>query len=236
MFILMIPLNLIINRRKHKSDLHKSRNEIHDYWKSPDDGMNLPENYSKVNGEEQAISRDLRSQFLIKMMDAHSNSEENILEIGCNVGRNLHYLYEAGYKNLNGIDISKNAIILMKNTYPRMVKNVKIINRSIEEGIRDYKNNEFEVVFTMAVLEHIHPDSEFIFSEMVRITKNLLITIEDEKHVSWRHFPRNYKHIFEPLGMEQIYEHHCKKKDGLGPNFRARIFLKQYDKKNKQKL
>lgn len=55
----------------------------------------------------------------------------------------------------------------------------------------------------MAVLEHIHFDSDWIFAELVRIAP-LIITIEDEVDISTRHFPRNYQKVFEPLGMRQV--------------------------------
>lgn len=126
-------------------------------------------------------------------MKRYSNSNPNILEIGCNVGQNLNYLFSAGFDKLTGIEISEDAVVLMKKSYPRMAKNAKIINKPVEDAIGTFKENEFDIVFTMAVLEHIHPDSDFIFPEMARITNRYLITIEDERWVSWRHFPRNYK-------------------------------------------
>jgi len=78
----------------------------------------------------------------------------------------------------------------------------------------------------MAVLEHIPTESEFIFGEMCRITRHLLITIEDEQGISWRHFPRNYQRVFESLGLKQIEEINCVKVSGLGEDFIARVFKK----------
>jgi hypothetical protein len=73
-------------------------------------------------------------------------------------------------------------------------------------------------------------DSDFLFSEMVRITNRYLITIEDERGVSWRYFPRNYKKIFKSLGMKQVCQYHCSEAEGLNSNFWARVFTK-YDRK-----
>lgn len=107
-----------------------------------------------------------------------------------------------------------------------MASHTKIYNVPIEEIIKELRDGEFDIVFTMAVLEHIHTDSEWIFSEMVRITKDFLITIEDERGISWRHFPRNYKNVFESLRMKQIEEINCSEVDELGSDFFARIFKK----------
>ena len=114
-----------------------------------------------------------------------------ILEIGCNVGRNLNYLFLAGFQNLEGIEISGSAVELLSQSYPEMARYTKIYNMPVEEIIKKFRDNEFDVVFTMAVLEHIHIDSECVFPEMMRITKDFLITIEDEYGLFWRHFPRN---------------------------------------------
>ena len=85
--------------------------------------------------------------------------------------------------------------------------NVKKLSGILKKQLKivEFDDSHFDVVYTMAVLMHIHPDSEFIFKEITRITKDRLIVIEDEKCISPRHFPRNYKSVFENLGMRQIY-------------------------------
>lgn len=196
----------------------KSRDELHQYWRKPYDGCNLPLDYY-MEGQE-------RSQFLVELIKRYIDSDAKILEIGCNVGRNLNYLFTSGYTKVEGIEIGKDAIALMKRAYPEMAKLIKVYNAPVEDIINDFEDDVFDVVFTMAVLEHIHPDSRFIFSEMVRITKRYLITIEDERSVSWRHFPRNCRKVFEPLGLKQIQEFNCQGIKGLGSNVWARIFLK----------
>ena len=103
---------------------------------------------------------------------------------------------------------------------------IKIHNMPAEDIIGKFEDNEFDIVFTMAVLEHIHTDSEWIFTEMARITKTHLITIEDERGISWRHFPRDYKKVFEQLGLVQIEEIDCSKIDRLGDGVYARVFQK----------
>lgn len=185
------------------------------YWKSPWDGSNIPREY---------LEGRARSLFLVEIVKRYNKTNARILEIGSNVGRNLNYLFLAGFKELSGIEISENAVQLLKELYPEMASHVKIYNISVEELIKDFKDGEFDVVFTMAVLEHIHPDSEWVFPQVARITKHVLITIEDELSLSWRHFPRNYKDIFEPLGMKQVEALNCSDVDGLGNSFFARIF------------
>lgn len=194
----------------------KNRNELWEFWKHPTPG-NLPTDYSQV--EE-------RSQLLVNLIKRYVEPNAKILEIGCNVGRNLNYLFNAGYTKLEGVEINVDAINLMKQVYPQMAKHIKIYNNPIEKIIKDFGGNTFDVVFTMAVLEHIHSESNFIFFEIGRITKKYLITIEDEKEISWLHFPRNYKQIFKSLGMKQVYQFNCEGIKELSSNFWVRVFQK----------
>ena len=58
------------------------------------------------------------------------------------------------------------------------------------------------------------------------MSKKYLVIIEDEWQVSNRHFPRNYKDIFENLGMTQLEDINCVHIPGLNKNFFARVFSK----------
>jgi len=207
-------LPLFIKKRYIK---RKNRKELFKYWISPNDGKNMPSEYLK-NRE--------RSIFLLNLVKKYISPDDRILEIGCNVGRNLNELFCAGFCNLSGIEISKDAIEMMKEVYPDIAEKIEIYNGPAEGIIQHLEDNSFDLVFTMAVLEHIHTDSEFIFSHMARITEKILVTIEDERGLSWRHFPRNYKKIFERLGLSQIEEVSLRKVrvPGLNSNFVARVF------------
>ena len=164
---------------------------------------------------------------MVEIVKRYAAQNAKILEIGCNVGRNLNYLFLVGFKNLEGIELSEKAIQQLKQSYPKMACHTKIYNMPVEEIIREFRDCEFDIVFTMAVLEHIHTDSEWVFPEIVRITKDFLIIIEDERCISWRHFPRNYKKVFEPIGIKQIEELDCSDVDELGRSFCARVFKKE---------
>lgn len=191
----------------------KTLQEIHDYWVH----QSQPDHY---------IDKVKRSEFLTEYVKKYILKTGKILEIGCNVGRNLNHLYENGFKQLTGIEISENAITALKKTYPLLEKNSEIIHSSIEETIKQLPTHHFDLVFTMAVLEHIHPDSEWIFEDIARITGSYLITIEAEKAEHWRLYPRNYKNIFEKYGLQQVEENRCDKESGLGA-YTLRIFKRQ---------
>jgi SAM-dependent methyltransferase len=186
---------------------------IHNYWIRPDDGANNPKDY--VTG------RLPRSEFLLARLAKLAEKSARVLEIGCNAGRNLHCLEAAGFSNLSAIEISADALATMEATYPGLRTRAAIMHGAVETFIKDIPDKSFDVVYTMAVLEHIHKDSEWVFAEMVRIAKTLVI-IEDEWTVSWRHFPRNYRRVFERFGARQI--DYAAEVPGLPGSYRYRAF------------
>jgi SAM-dependent methyltransferase len=194
-----------------------SREKLYSYWKTPNDRWNSPELY--LQGHE-------RSEFLVSIVKRYLNREGSILELGCNVGRNMQYLFNAGFRNLSGVEISAKALEIMKLKFPTLAKSSSIYNSTIEEWVQSYSSLQFDLIFAMAVLEHIHWDSDWVFSYLSKMSKKYLVIIEDEWQVSNRHFPRNYKDIFENLGMTQLEEINCVHIPGLNKNFFARVFSK----------
>jgi len=112
----------------------------------------------------------------------------------------------------------------MRRAYPELSRVARVINSPIEDAIRTFAARQFDVVFSMAVLEHVHPSSNWVLPEIARVVRKLLITIEDEVGVSRRHVPRNYQSVFEPLGLRQVEVVNCREVEGLGADFNARVF------------
>lgn len=201
---------------------HKSLARTHRYWRDPPDAANRPENY---------LLRTDRSGFLLEMVRRYARPGASVLEIGCNAGRNLALLYANGWRDLTGVEISPGALELLTRTYPEMARRITLINAPVEEVIRSFRPAQFHVTFTMAVLEHVHARSEWIFPEIARITGSCLITIEDEQGTSWRHFPRNYQDVFERCGWTQLeaVDFRSIKPAVFSPDFHARIFGRDSD-------
>lgn len=162
----------------------------------------------------------LRTDYLVKKV--HGLAVSEILEIGCNCGRNLEGLRLSKAYNLFGVELNKRAVTVMQLRHSELYKQAIIINEEIEKVDLDIK--KFDLVFTMAVLEHIK-DIEFL----KRIRTKYFITMEDERgRPRWWYFKRNYKEVFENLGYRQIEE------ENLGgiidENFTYRLFINQQPK------
>ena len=173
----------------------KSRDELHAYWSNPEP-KNAPAMY---------INHEYRTKYLVGLVGKYANPKSSFMELGCNVGRNLHGLWKAGYHDISGIEINEKAIDLMRETYPDLGASIYVGQLEHEVGETLYR---YDFVFSMCVLMHVHPDSEFIFADIAKMAKKYIITIEDEVKETWRHCPRNYKDVFEPFGFKQVFEEH----------------------------
>ena len=168
---------------------------------------------------------------VVNLANRFGSKSGSILELGCNVGRNLFYLWQSGFKNVSGIEINKRALEIKRKSFP-VIDQGSIYSGSFEDIIPGIESKKFDVVFSMAVLEHIHPRSNFIFKEMVRICKKYFITIEIEDSSSARVFPRNYQEVFEKLGCTILYQENLKNR-GIDLNsYTARVFRKVQSRHN----
>lgn len=90
--------------------------------------------------------------------------ELKILDVGCSGGINMKFLKEKKFKNVFGIDISKQAIESCKKNG---IKNVLLM----EGSKTSFKDKEFDIIIASDVLEHIK-DDEKALSEWGRILKD----------------------------------------------------------------
>ncbi len=169
--------------------------ECLEYWRIQVNtiGGNRPRDYATKDMGIMAL--------LHEFISPEINSHDSIMELGCNSGANLNYLFGRGFKWLAGIEINPNAIAQIRERFPiRLVT----YEGSIEEWLPILPHDLVDVIFTMATLEHIHPKSNFIFGEMIRVAKKYIVTVEKEKGGCAYLFPRDYRRVFEKLGCTQI--------------------------------
>jgi len=170
----------------------KRRDKVQRYWQNPSDKENSPEAYSRHTE---------RSDYLLSLMSKYVGKQDSILEIGCNVGRNLNTLFNSGFKNLTGVEISKEAVEESRRQYPHL--EVPLVNSSVEDWVEE--GEEFDCIFSMAVMIHLPYESDWVLEEISKKARKVLITIEDEENVTWKHFPRKYGEIFIKYGWKEVF-------------------------------
>lgn len=144
------------------------------------------------------LSRSGRSAALIEIVSAWPK-EARILEVGCNAGRNLAALFDAGWMNVAGVEINEHAVRTMRETFPQLA-DVEVGIGPAEELLPAFDDGAFDLVFTMAVLQHIHPESIDVFDNIARIAKSL-VAIEMTDTRTERTFPHDVVKLFESRGM-----------------------------------
>jgi SAM-dependent methyltransferase len=166
---------------------------LYDFWRRAEPDGNRPGGYVMRTGRSEALAEVI----------ADLPTSARILEIGCNVGRNLAYLHDAGYHRVEGIEINPNAIALLRDTFPQLNSTV-IHEGPAGEHITRFADDEFDLIFTMAVIEHLHPEeAELVFDAMVRAGKEI-VAIEPRPRVSHRQYPHDVPAAFESRGLELV--------------------------------
>ena len=140
-----------------------NENEQMDFWRGrfgdeyiERNSDDFDESFKKKFGITRTL---LNKQFLSKL-----DRNTRILEVGCNIGKQLSLLNAIGFDNLWGIEINKKALDIAKQN-----KNINVIFGSATDI--PFKDGFFDLVFTSGVLIHIPPDSlDTVMSEMHRAT------------------------------------------------------------------
>jgi len=174
--------------------------DIASFWKSIplNDGGNSGNDYAH---EKRRWDVDLLKDKIEQILPG----EGIILDFGCNAGRILHVLVEKGYQGI-GVEINPVAVEYGKKCFPSL-QNVHFIIGDGAAVLKKIDTASVDLIYAVAVLRHISPCSiDIIAEELARISKQYIISLEDEGSLSIRTYPRNYKRIFLTKGYRQIYK------------------------------
>jgi SAM-dependent methyltransferase len=172
-----------------------TREQCQAYWASRANGDNDPASYAE---KPTGIVDFLNGFWAPEITPASS-----VLEVGCNAGTNLNRLRELGFEQLSGIEINPHALEALRNVYPKLAKKATLIEDSIESGLAGLADGAVDVVFSMAVLIHLHPTSLEAFGQLARVARYVCV-IELETTSNSYVFPRNYRRVFERLGCTEL--------------------------------
>ncbi len=170
-----------------------SADELHSFWTGTAPEGNVPEEYL------EPIDRSRALLSLIEFLPR----EARILEVGCNVGRNLNVLYNAGFHGVEGIEISPHAVRILREAHPDLA-DVPVHLGAAEDILPTMRSGSFDLVYTMAVLQHIHPDSVSVFDDIARVTYRILAIERTIPGSSSRTFPHDIPAIFKARGFDLV--------------------------------
>lgn len=187
------------------------QNEVRRQW-AERSGEFSPEYYAYYGPNET-------SEAVRRLLDRFVDRDARILELGCSSGRHLEHLFGHGYENLAGIEVNPAAFDVMERTYPDLAAHGTFYLDAIEDVVGEFESGQFDAVYSVETLQHIHPDAEWLFEDLARITSDLLLTVENEgdsdrtratepavNYVNGE-FPlyyRDWNRIFTELGLVEV--------------------------------
>jgi len=193
------PINQWLTEHGYTTPWLMTRKECQEFWK----GMTNDAQFSGNRPEAYASKPQDIVQFLHEFWKPYVGNEDSILELGCNCGANLHGLNRLGYQHLNGIEINEHAVSYMASAFPDLAKRVTISVGSLEEILPKAETKSVDVIFSMAVLLHVHPTSNCVFDEMVRVARKYICVVEAEAANCSYLFSRNYRRVFQQRGCSE---------------------------------
>lgn len=201
--------------RKIKSlivDDHKAKTQkqVWEHWENQDQ---KDFNYYETMDDRVAYLKNL-------FREGNLPKNSKVLEIGCNVGRNLKILWNEGYKVLSGIEINKKAVKRMRQIYPES-KNWEIYAERAEIAIKKAIKG-VDVVLTVAALQHIK-DIETIKKTIDHVP--VIVTIENEETSNSVHFRRNYAKEFPKHKCIKKFKHDFK--HGFSAEYVTRVLRRE---------
>jgi SAM-dependent methyltransferase len=133
-----------------------------------------------------------------EIVDLVPERDAAILDMGCNVGRHLDYLYRQGYTNLRGVDWSETALRDMASRYPEAHAHAKLTRASFEDFLAG-PPEPVDLVYTRgATFELVHPSFPLV-RNVCRIAKRYAVLVISE---TGQAYPRLWQYEFAREGFE----------------------------------
>jgi SAM-dependent methyltransferase len=123
---------------------------------------------------------DDRSEAVRAVLERYVGRDASVLELGCSSGRHLAYLHDHGFADLAGVEVNDDALDVMADAYPDLAENGSFHFDAIENVVERFDDGRFDAVFSVETLQHLHPDADWVFAELARITDGVLVTVENE--------------------------------------------------------
>lgn len=159
----------------------------------------------KLNDWVEFLHKEIQKLFIHKI-----SMEANILDVGCGGGEFLNFLKSKGYNNLYGLDPSKESIDRLKKS------GINGMQGNIFDRIPNKMYNKFDLVISMAVIEHIY-DLNLYVEQLKKYMKKdgyLLIYAPAVEGFSQYIYPLanyfNHEHInyFSRISLENLFGNH----------------------------
>ncbi len=140
---------------------------------------------------------------LLRLLET-CNPAESVMDMGCNSGANLNFLYQAGYRLLYGVDASREALEHFAHIFPGTFEVANIRHDLFQRYLQGCADEMVDVIHSNgATLELVHPSFPIV-REMCRVARRAVyVDIQERGHA----YPRDYIAQFERRGFQLVYCH-----------------------------
>ena len=124
----------------------------------------------------------------------------SILEVGCGYGRLLRMLWDAGYRNLAGVDMSIASLVEARKCLP---DEVPLVTADVTDRL-PFTSKNFDMVFTSGVLMHVPPGMfPKAVGECIRVARTWVVHCEDTRK-GYPKYGHDVKAYYESLGYKPV--------------------------------
>lgn len=157
---------------------------------------------------------DSRSILYLDKILSYTDTNDSILDVGCNCGRHLNYLVESGYTKLQGFDLSQNALHMMQKWFPKLSDVGEFYHGTFGSYFLGKTDKSVDVVISFgATIENCHPSLDIVM-QMCRVArKYVIININIDGHS----YPRLWEYEFRKNGFELVEKTSCVGKNSRIP-------------------
>lgn len=195
------PFNkLIINRGFMKSFLKKSRfypilRKVYRWIFKKEDEKPNPSDYSTIVGIGTIVPCQIEAYFLV--LNKYIEEKEKVLDVGFGLGYGLNIMAIKA-SSVNGIDVDQKVLNYCRDTVKG--RNPRLDYLDVYDGkTLPFKNNEFDIVTCVDVLEHVEDFHSFL-DELLRVSRKGVFISTPSRRPEYTNpdgTPKNYWHLRE---------------------------------------
>lgn len=146
------------------------------------------------------VEQDVYSTTLVQRLAEVAETDDSVLDICCNVGRNLNALAELGFRNLLGVDIMEEAILNAPEIFPSLGSAQLSVGNAVEYLEASPPQSVDWAITQSATFELIHPCFR-IHKELQRIVrKGLVLVLNERGHT----YPRYWRFLLKKSGFTEV--------------------------------
>lgn len=109
-----------------------------------------------------------KDNIILKWLLKKAKKTDKILDQGCGIGQYTLTAYKLGFKNIIGVDFSEKLLKTAKTNAGKLGYKASFVKGDIRK--LPFKNNEFDIIISAGIIEHV-PESNKAISEIARVLK-----------------------------------------------------------------